>query len=330
MINQYISQMPETVSDAVFGNVGTMVAFRVGARDAESLKDEFQPVFDANDLVNQPNRQIYLKMAIDGVTMPAFSAATLPPPAEKYELKEQVVEASRSSYAQTRTDVEEYIADWSEPFNLSQIQQTVQTNPKPSNQVSAAPDSRQVANDNKLNQVVNGKPLDNSNIPQNQVLASEPEKAKAIEISQPVDDNIPPIRIGESVKEENLQGSKVEMINDRFNHKWYAISKPREEFPIDSKGDEEIKVTTTDPSVKTETTDSEIETKEAPEVLMASNDNLNSHTYPEDRVGEGESVKEENVLITWEDADKLGLKIDNNIVERPEPKSDEFLPIDEL
>ncbi|MEX1087173.1 MAG: type IV secretory system conjugative DNA transfer family protein, partial [Candidatus Paceibacterota bacterium] len=62
MAHQYIEQMDETVRAAVFGNVGTMITFRVGAYDAEFLEKEFEPVFDANDLVNLGFAQIYLKL----------------------------------------------------------------------------------------------------------------------------------------------------------------------------------------------------------------------------------------------------------------------------
>lgn len=120
MTNQYISQLSEAVAGAIFGNVGTMVAFRVGATDAQTLQKEFEPIFDANDLINQPNRQIYIKMAIDGVTVPAFSAATLPPPAEKHNLSSTVIEKSRLNFGVKKEDVEEYIAEWSTPIILNQ------------------------------------------------------------------------------------------------------------------------------------------------------------------------------------------------------------------
>ena len=77
--HQYIEQMSEEVRAAVFGNVGTMVTFRVGAFDAEVLEKEFAPVFTAEDLVNLGFVQIYLKLMIDGVSSQPFSASTLPP-----------------------------------------------------------------------------------------------------------------------------------------------------------------------------------------------------------------------------------------------------------
>lgn len=108
--HQYIAQMPEVVSSAVFGNVGTIVAFRVGASDAGSLAKEFEPVFSANDLVNLDNYYVYLKMAIDARTAVPFSAITLPPFRGKNENRERVIGQSIDRYASSRDDVESEIA----------------------------------------------------------------------------------------------------------------------------------------------------------------------------------------------------------------------------
>lgn len=111
MTNQYIAQMPEIVAKAIFGNVGTLVSFRVGATDASALVKEFEPVFDANDLVNLANYHIYVKMAIDGVTRPAFSAVTLPPSGERSDNRDKIIAVSRERYTKDRTFVEEKIAE---------------------------------------------------------------------------------------------------------------------------------------------------------------------------------------------------------------------------
>ena len=71
--------LAKEVRDAVFGNVGTTVAFRVGPFDAETLETVFAPQFEATDLVNLGFAQIYLTLMIDGVGSPPFSATTLPP-----------------------------------------------------------------------------------------------------------------------------------------------------------------------------------------------------------------------------------------------------------
>jgi hypothetical protein len=111
MTNQYIAQIPEAVSSAVFGNVGTLICFRVGAGDASSLAQEFEPVFIPNDLVNLDNYHVYIKMAIDGITSLPFSARTLPPVSDAADLADEVTAASRRKYAHPRQQVEKDIAE---------------------------------------------------------------------------------------------------------------------------------------------------------------------------------------------------------------------------
>ncbi|MDP3996351.1 MAG: type IV secretion system DNA-binding domain-containing protein [bacterium] len=115
--HQYIEQMEEEVRAAVFGNVGTTVAFRVGAFDAEVLEKEFAPQFTAEDLVNLGFVQIYLKLMIDGISSPPFSATTLPPiekPLVSY--KDRVIASSREVFGQPRFKVEENIWAWHSEF----------------------------------------------------------------------------------------------------------------------------------------------------------------------------------------------------------------------
>jgi CxxC-x17-CxxC domain-containing protein len=112
--HQYIAQMDELVRDAVFGNVGTLAVFRVGAEDAEFLEKEFSPEFTAEDLVNLPKYNIYLKLMIDGVAGHPFSAETLPPPIPLEESnREKIIKTSRERYGVKRDLVEEKIARWS-------------------------------------------------------------------------------------------------------------------------------------------------------------------------------------------------------------------------
>ncbi len=115
LAHQYIAQIQEEVRDAVFGNVGTIVTFRVGAVDAEFLEKEFDPVFTMNDIVNLPKYHIYLKLMIDGVAADAFSATTLPPVNEghTYGQEKAIIEYTRKMYASKRADVERRIAVWS-------------------------------------------------------------------------------------------------------------------------------------------------------------------------------------------------------------------------
>ena len=117
-INQLVFDNNTTVRDAVFGNVGTLVAFRVGAEDAEFLEKEFEPVFLINDLVNLTKFHIYLKLMIDGIAGDAFSATTLPPPdlSDTEENGEKIIRISRERYGQSRAEIEEKIERWSGMF----------------------------------------------------------------------------------------------------------------------------------------------------------------------------------------------------------------------
>ncbi len=112
--HQYITQMTEEVRDAVFGNVGTIVCFRIGAEDAEFLEKEFFPDFLATDLVNLAKYDIDLKLMIDGITGSAFSATTLPPfsPLEESS-REKIITVSQERYGTDRKKVEENIINWS-------------------------------------------------------------------------------------------------------------------------------------------------------------------------------------------------------------------------
>jgi hypothetical protein len=111
--HQYVEQMPELVRAAVFGNVGTTIAFRVGPFDAELLEKVFSPKFLQEDLVNLGFAQIYLTMSIDGVGSPPFSAVTLPPiPVLKDSNRDKIIANSRAAYARPRDLVEKQIVEW--------------------------------------------------------------------------------------------------------------------------------------------------------------------------------------------------------------------------
>ena len=77
LVHQHLSQLDEQIRDAILGNVGTMIAFRLGLADAEILESEFRPELSAVDLISLPNYHIYLKLMIDGVASRAFSGETL-------------------------------------------------------------------------------------------------------------------------------------------------------------------------------------------------------------------------------------------------------------
>ncbi|HBZ36662.1 MAG TPA: hypothetical protein DEO26_02985, partial [Candidatus Veblenbacteria bacterium] len=110
--HQYIEQLGDVVKAAVFGNIGTMVVFRIGADDAEFLEKEFAPIFTETDLVNLPNYHVYLKLMIDGVTSDPFSAVTMPPIGQRNNNRNSIIRVSRERYAQDRVKVEEKILRW--------------------------------------------------------------------------------------------------------------------------------------------------------------------------------------------------------------------------
>lgn len=80
LAHQYLGQLDPAIRDAVWGNVGTFIAFRVGALDAPTVAREFAPVFGVEDLTALPNHEIYLKLMIDGAVSRGFSAVTNPSP----------------------------------------------------------------------------------------------------------------------------------------------------------------------------------------------------------------------------------------------------------
>jgi hypothetical protein len=109
--NQYVSQMTESVRDAVFGNVGTTICFRVSADDAPILAKQFEPVFESQDLLNLNNRHFVASMIIKGEKTPAFSATTLSIPKPPNDLTPQIIRNSRLAYARTRDEVEREIRE---------------------------------------------------------------------------------------------------------------------------------------------------------------------------------------------------------------------------
>ncbi|QQR50275.1 type IV secretion system DNA-binding domain-containing protein [Candidatus Nomurabacteria bacterium] len=115
--HQYVEQMEEEVKEAVFGNVGSMIVFRVGATDAEAFEKEFAPAFTMEDIVNLGFAQIYLRLMINGIGSKPFSAVGLmPASAPTQSFKDQVIESSRSIFANPRANAEEEIRALSTPI----------------------------------------------------------------------------------------------------------------------------------------------------------------------------------------------------------------------
>ncbi len=115
LANQYIEQIDEKVRNAIFGNCGTIISFRVGARDAAILEEELGHTFEADHFCNLPQYHIYLRLMIDGVARDAFSACTLPPEdLSGTEMNaEKIVRVSRERYATKKKIVEDKICKWS-------------------------------------------------------------------------------------------------------------------------------------------------------------------------------------------------------------------------
>ena len=118
--HQYITQMEEEVRDAVFGNIGTLISFRVGAEDAEFLEKEFVPELYAEDLVNLAKYNIYLKLLVDGLAGRPFSALTLPPFEKlKQTNRDKIIKVCRERYSTSRKTVDDKISRWTEGLDHS-------------------------------------------------------------------------------------------------------------------------------------------------------------------------------------------------------------------
>jgi type IV secretory pathway TraG/TraD family ATPase VirD4 len=114
LAHQYIHQLSENVKHAVFGNVGTIIAFRMGSIDAKELAVEFLPTFDEHDLEQNENHHIYLKLMIDGKRSLPFSAETLPPLSRIGDEanKNVLIQVSRERFARRRAEIEDKIEKW--------------------------------------------------------------------------------------------------------------------------------------------------------------------------------------------------------------------------
>jgi hypothetical protein len=113
MTNQYIDQLPLTVRQAIFGNVGTLGSFVVSQSDASILEKEFAPVVSSDDLVSLDSHAMYVKLCIDGMTSIPFSAKSLPVRYQKFDCKQEIIEKSREKYGMDRLVIEDKIQKWS-------------------------------------------------------------------------------------------------------------------------------------------------------------------------------------------------------------------------
>jgi hypothetical protein len=114
LAHQYLHQLSENVKHAVFGNVGTIIAFRVGGLDAKELEMEFKPDFGSEDIGHTENYQFYTKLMIDGKRSRPFTAETLPPLAlggDEANM-DTVIKVSRERFGRPRAEVENKIEKW--------------------------------------------------------------------------------------------------------------------------------------------------------------------------------------------------------------------------
>jgi len=138
--HQYIEQMEEEVRDAVFGNVGTTVVFRVGPFDAEVLETIFMPKFTKEDIVTLDKRQVYLTLMIDGVGSAPFSAVTIPPiESPPVSHREQVIASSREQFTALRAGIEKAIIDELVASGASEAPPDARMRKKPAPRASAVP-----------------------------------------------------------------------------------------------------------------------------------------------------------------------------------------------
>ena len=107
--HQFIAQLEEKIRDAVFGNVGSITAFRVGATDAEFLVKQFEPVFSPNDLINIDNFNAHIKLMVNNETSKPFNVLTYPPEKGSAEIIGAIKELSRLKYGRDKTLVEEEV-----------------------------------------------------------------------------------------------------------------------------------------------------------------------------------------------------------------------------
>ncbi|KND46690.1 MAG: hypothetical protein AB201_03600 [Parcubacteria bacterium C7867-006] len=242
--HQYIEQMEEEVRDAVFGNVGTMISFRVGAFDAEVLEKEFAPTFEAADLVNLGFAQIYLKLMIDGVSSQPFSATTMGPIAKPdISFKDKVIESSREQFAHPRSEVEKGIVDWHDSGTGREVrvQQNQNEQIQNSDNRSGSDRNSQPSQNNRENHREEQK-VDENKIAFMKAAEELKQKTKEIEKTIPIVD-----KKTETVSLSSLNKDKKNPTKENLNSLKNALAdvigkvKPTEKVSIEDKKNEQPK-----------------------------------------------------------------------------------------
>jgi hypothetical protein len=153
--NQYIAQMPIEVKDAVFGNVGSIISFRMSADDARTMQRYYEPQFTEYDLVHMHNRHFVISMTIEGEKVPGFSAISLTLPPDQEDYSDHIIQRSRASYGVSREFVdryvhERYLTDAPKGANQQLRQQTSATAQKPRSQEQKPRPAPQVSAQNPV------------------------------------------------------------------------------------------------------------------------------------------------------------------------------------
>jgi len=112
--HQFLGQLPEEIQKSVFGNIGTMISFRIGPEDAEFMVKQFTPVFSEQDLININNFNAYVKLMIRGAISQGFNMATYPPQKGSVEIAEAIKQLSSLKYGRDKNIMEKEIRDRSE------------------------------------------------------------------------------------------------------------------------------------------------------------------------------------------------------------------------
>ena len=112
--HQFIDQLSPKLQASIFGNVGSLITFRIGSKDAEVLKKEFAPYFNTEDLQTANRYEIHTKISIDGITSRPFYAQTLPPtqPTLTEGHKKKIIRTSRERYGRKKEEIERKIKKW--------------------------------------------------------------------------------------------------------------------------------------------------------------------------------------------------------------------------
>jgi hypothetical protein len=123
--HQYMGQLTDTVRKTVFGNIGNIISFRVGAEDAEVLAKEYNPIFEVRDIINLGVQEFYIKMSVNGELSNAFSGRTLRMETPQQDFTQEIINSSRRKYARPLAEVENLLKNWEEGKELDRTHQNI-------------------------------------------------------------------------------------------------------------------------------------------------------------------------------------------------------------